>query len=45
MGVEQIDYAAILADLEARRNALDATIQSIHLLYCTIEPSFMRHLS
>ncbi len=31
MGVEQIDYAAILADLEGKRNALDATIQSIRM--------------
>jgi len=28
MGTEQMDYAAILADLEAKRNALDATIAS-----------------
>src|SRR6266852_4822406 len=26
MGVEQMDYAAIVADLEAKRNALDQTI-------------------
>jgi hypothetical protein len=31
MGVEQIDYAAILADLEAKRNVLDATIQTIRM--------------
>ena len=28
MGTEQMDYAIILADLEAKRNALDATIAS-----------------
>jgi hypothetical protein len=28
MGTEQMDYAAILADLEAKRNALDQTIAS-----------------
>ncbi len=28
MGIEQMDYAAILADLEAKRAALDATIAS-----------------
>jgi len=31
MGVEQIDYAAILADLEGKRNALDATIQTLRM--------------
>ncbi len=29
MGIEQLDYATILADLEAKRAALEATISSL----------------